>query len=54
MDRFLETYDHRKLNQEDNYLNILIKSKELEAAIVSQKRKVQNVMDSPVNFTRPL
>jgi hypothetical protein len=47
MDRFLETYNHPKLNQEDiNHLNRSITQKEIEAAIrTSQKRKVQDLMD---------
>jgi hypothetical protein len=47
MDRFLDTYDHPKLNQEAiNYLNRSITQNEVETAIVSQKRKVQDLMDS--------
>jgi hypothetical protein len=40
-DRFLDTYDHPKLNQEDiNHLNRFITCNEIEAAIKSlQKRK---------------
>jgi hypothetical protein len=50
MDRFLDTYDHPKLNKEDiNHLNRSITQNEIEAAIVSQKRKVQDVMDSMLN-----
>jgi sugar/nucleoside kinase (ribokinase family) len=42
MDRFLDTYDHTKLNQEDiNHLTGSITQNEIEPAIVSQKRKVQ-------------
>jgi hypothetical protein len=38
MDKFLDSYDHPKLNQEDiNYLNQSITCNEIEAAIVSQK-----------------
>jgi hypothetical protein len=38
MDRFLDTYDHPKLNQEDiNHLNRSTTQNEIEAAIVSQK-----------------
>jgi hypothetical protein len=41
MDKFLDTYDHPKLNQEEiNPLNRSIIYSEIEAAIVSQKRKV--------------
>jgi hypothetical protein len=50
VDRFLDTYDHPKQNQEDtNHLNKSIMQNEIEAAIVSQKRKVQDLMDSLVN-----
>jgi hypothetical protein len=56
MDKFLDTYDHPKLNQEDiNHLNSSITQNEIEAAItVSQKRKVQDLMDSLLNSIRPL
>jgi hypothetical protein len=40
MDRFLETYNHPKLNQEDiNHLNRSITQKEIEAAIKSVPKK---------------
>jgi hypothetical protein len=40
MDRFLETYNHSKLNQEDtNNLNRSITQKEIEAAIKSLPKK---------------
>jgi hypothetical protein len=40
MDRFLDTYDHPKLNQEDiNYLNRSITQSEIEAAIKSLPKK---------------
>jgi hypothetical protein len=40
MDRFLDTNNHPKLNQEDiNYLNRSITWNEIEATIVSQKKK---------------
>jgi hypothetical protein len=40
MDRFPDTYDHTKLNQEDiNHLNRSVTQNETEAAIVSQKKK---------------
>jgi hypothetical protein len=46
MDKFLDTYDHPKLNKEDiNHLNRSITQNKIEAAIVSQKRKVQDLMD---------
>jgi ADP-dependent phosphofructokinase/glucokinase len=57
MDRFLETYNHPKLNQEDiNHLNRSITQKEIEAAIKSlpKKRKVQDLMDSLLNSIRCL
>jgi hypothetical protein len=55
MDTFLDTYDQPKLNQEDiNHLNRSITSNEIEAAIVSQKRKAQDLSDSNLNSTRPV
>jgi hypothetical protein len=40
LDRFLDTYNHPKLNQEDiNHLNISITQKEIEAAIKSLPKK---------------
>jgi hypothetical protein len=40
IDRFLETYNHPKLNQEDiNHLNRSITQKEIEAAIKSFPKK---------------
>jgi hypothetical protein len=40
MDRFLETYNHPKLNQEDiNHLNRSITQKEIEATIKSLSKK---------------
>jgi hypothetical protein len=55
MGKFLDTYDHSKLNQEDiNHLNRSITSDEIEAAIISPKRKVQDLMDLLFNSTRPL
>jgi hypothetical protein len=40
MDRFLDTYDHTKLNQEDiNHLNRSITQNEIEAAIKSLPKK---------------
>jgi predicted RNA-binding Zn ribbon-like protein len=55
MDRFLDTYDHPKLNQEDiNHPNRSITQNEIEASIVSQKRKVQDLMDSLLNSIKPL
>jgi hypothetical protein len=54
MDKFLDTYDHPKLNQENiNHQTESIACNEIEAAIVSQKRKVQDLMDSPLNSIIP-
>jgi hypothetical protein len=40
MDKFLDTYDHPKLNQEDiNHLNRSITHNDIEAPIVSQEEK---------------
>jgi hypothetical protein len=53
MNKFLDTYDHPKQNQEDiNHLNRSITCNEIEAATVSEKRKAQDLMDSPLNYTR--
>jgi hypothetical protein len=53
VDIFLDAYDHPKLNQEDmNHLNRSITQNEIEAARVSQKRKVQDLMDSLLNCIR--
>jgi hypothetical protein len=50
MDRFLDTYDNPKLSQEDiNHLNRSITQNKIEAAIVSQKRKIQDLIDSLLN-----
>jgi hypothetical protein len=48
MDRFLDTYHHPKLNQEEiNHLNRSIIQNEIEAAIKSlPKMKIQDPMDS--------
>jgi hypothetical protein len=47
MDKFLDTCNHTKLNQNDiNHLNTYITLNETEAAIVSQNRKVQDLTDS--------
>jgi secreted Zn-dependent insulinase-like peptidase len=55
MDRFPDTYDHPKLNQEDiNHVNRAITQNEIEAAIVSQKRKVQDLMECLLNSISPL
>jgi hypothetical protein len=39
MDRFLETYNHPKLNQDDIHLNRSVTQKEIEVAINSPKKK---------------
>jgi stress-induced morphogen len=56
MDRFLETYNHPKLKQEDiNHLNRSITKKKLkQQSRVSQKRLVQDLMDSLLNSIRCL
>jgi hypothetical protein len=55
MDKFLDTYHHPKLNQEDiNHVNRSITQKEIEAARDSQKRKVQDLLDSQLNSIEPL
>jgi hypothetical protein len=52
MDRFLETYNHPKLNQEDiNHLNRSITQKEIEAAIKSIPKKKS---PGPDGFTAEL
>jgi hypothetical protein len=46
IDRFLETYNHPKLNQEDiNHLNRSITQKEIEAAIKSLPKKKSPGLD---------
>jgi hypothetical protein len=54
VNKFLDTYDHPKLNQEDiNHLNRCITHNETEAVIMSLlKKKVQDLMESLLNFTR--
>jgi hypothetical protein len=55
MDKFLDTYDHPKFNQEDiNHMNRSITQNEIETAIVSWKRKLQDLIDSLLNSIRPL
>jgi hypothetical protein len=57
MDKFPDTYDHPKLNQEDiKHLNISITQNEIEAAIMSlpKKGKVQHLMNSLLNSIRTL
>jgi hypothetical protein len=46
MDRFLDTYDHPKLNQEDiNHLNRSIKQNEIEGAMKSLPKKKSPELD---------
>jgi hypothetical protein len=56
MDRFLDTYDHTKLNQENfTHLNRPITQNEIEAAFQSpKKKKAQDLMDSLLNSIRHL
>jgi hypothetical protein len=56
MDKFIDTKDHPKWNQEDmNHLNRSIICNEIEAAIKRlPKKKNSGPDDSPLNFTRPL
>jgi hypothetical protein len=56
MERFVDTYDHLKLNQKDiNHLNRSITQKKLkQKSRVPQKRKVQDLMDSLQNFIKLL
>jgi plasmid rolling circle replication initiator protein Rep len=56
VDKFLDNYDHPKLNQADiNHLNRSITCSEIEAAIKSlPKKKVQDLTDSLLNSTRSL
>jgi hypothetical protein len=54
MDKFLDTYDHPKLNQEIiNHLNRSITHNKIEAEIVFQNRKVQKLMDYQLNSNTP-
>jgi NADH/NAD ratio-sensing transcriptional regulator Rex len=56
MDKFLDTYNHPKLNQEDiNHLNRSITNNKIETAIKSlKKRKAQDPVNSLLNSIRPL
>jgi hypothetical protein len=50
MDKFLDIYNHQKLNQEAiNNLNRSITHNRIEAAIAFQKRKVQDLANSQQN-----
>jgi hypothetical protein len=52
-DYFENLYDYPKLNQRDiKYLDTSITHNEIEAEIVSQKRKVQVLTDTQSNFNR--
>jgi hypothetical protein len=54
IDKFLDNYEHPKLNQGD-HLNRSIACNEIEAAIMSlPKKKSPGPMDSLLNSTRPL
>jgi hypothetical protein len=55
MDKFLDTYDHPKLNQEDiTHLNRSITCNEIEATIKSLPEKKSPGPDRfPLNSTRP-
>jgi NADH/NAD ratio-sensing transcriptional regulator Rex len=56
MDKFLDTYDHPKLNQENiNHINRCITHNEIEVSIKSlPKKEVQDLTDALMNSTRPL
>jgi hypothetical protein len=56
MDRFLDTYNHPKLNQNGiNHLNSSIRQNKIEAAIKTlPKKKIQDLMHSLLNSIRPL
>jgi hypothetical protein len=57
MDKFLSAYNELKLNQEDiNHLNSPITCNEFEAVIMhlTTKKRLQDLMDSWLNFTNPL
>jgi hypothetical protein len=55
MDKFLDNYDDPKLNQGNiNHLNRSITQNEIEAAVESPKKKIQDLRNSLLNFIRPL
>jgi hypothetical protein len=56
MDKFLDSYDHTKLNHEDiERLNRCVICNEMEATIKSlPKKKSSRPKDSSLNFTRSL
>jgi hypothetical protein len=54
IDKFLDTYDHPKLNQENiNHMSRSITCNEIEVAMKSPKKeKSKDLTDSPLNSTR--
>jgi hypothetical protein len=55
MEKYLDSYEHPKLNQEDiNHLNRSITCNKIEAAIESPKNKSPDLMDSLQNSIRNL
>jgi uncharacterized protein YqiB (DUF1249 family) len=55
MNKFLDTYDLPKLNQENiSHLRRFIANNDIEAVIYSQQRKAQHQTDSLLNSTRYL
>jgi hypothetical protein len=56
MDKFLDAYTQPKLNQEDiKHLNSPITCNKIEAVIKSlPKKRAQDLIDSQLNFTKPL
>jgi hypothetical protein len=55
MDKFLDTCNQQKLNQEDiNHLNSSITCNEIETVRGSLQRRAQDLMDSWPNFTKLL
>jgi hypothetical protein len=56
MDKFLDAYNQRKLNQEDiSHLNRPTASNKIETIIKGlPTRRVQDLMDSQLNFTKLL
>jgi hypothetical protein len=53
-DKFLDTYDHQKVKQEDlKHINRSTTCNEIEEEIVFPKRKFQDLVDSQLNSSRP-